>query len=103
MPDLVKGIPSRPSARWKYLIFDTSATWTDKGTAAGKGDCPTLVRRGTRSGQLQPHFSISTYRGGLEGSVAEPSLPPRWILGNWVHAHEAAKFAIGERGPFSFA
>jgi hypothetical protein len=47
MPDLVNGVASRPSARWKYLAFGTSATlanatWANKGTASGKGIVPIL-------------------------------------------------------------
>lgn len=91
MPDLVKDVASRPSARWSYLTFGTSATWAKKGTASSKRDCPNLVRRGTRLGAFQLHFGISTFRGRLAWSVAGSSLLLRWPLGGCAHSPEAAK------------
>ena len=87
MSDLVKRVASRASARWQYLTFDPLRTWAVPGAAACKRDCPNLERRGTKLGQLHPHFSISTYRGGLARSVAGLNLRP---LGKCAHVHEVA-------------
>ena len=98
MPNLVKRIAMRPRLLRRYLTFGTSGTLADASTAAGKGECPKLVRRGARLGQLHPHFSISTYRNGRARSAAGLGLPPpRWPLGNCVHDPDAAQLVFHER------
>jgi hypothetical protein len=93
MPDLVKGVASRPSAHWKYLTSGTSATLANTGTAAGKGDCPTC---GGAKGwdSLHPHFNISTYRGGWQGRLSGRVCCPAGLSTTAPHDPEAAKFAL---------
>ena len=97
MPDLVKRVVSRASARWQYLTFDTSRTWAVPGAAAGKRDCPNLEQPGHKVGTASPPFQHLDlpWRIGKVGRRVEFAASRR--LG--AHVHEVRPISRSTSGP----